>query len=138
TLQQVMDDLGRHGARVGAFLCAETGSESGQQLADLLDSNHESFVGVAFNPGQLIINRFSASEAIDALGDRIQIVHALDGVLDLAAGRGIAVPLGLGSADFPELLGKLEDHKYRGKFVVGRNDSKPEELVDAVRYLREL
>ena len=44
TLQQVMDDLGRHGARVGAFLCAETGSESGEQLAALLDSNHESFV----------------------------------------------------------------------------------------------
>ena len=138
TLQQVMDDLGRHGARVGAFLCAETGSESGEQLAALLESNQESFVGVAFNPGQLIINRFSASEALDALGDRIQIVHALDGVLDLAAGRGIAVPLGLGSADFPELLGKLEDHQYRGKFVVGRNESNPEEVADAVRYLREL
>ncbi|MEC7678071.1 MAG: TIM barrel protein, partial [Planctomycetota bacterium] len=66
TLQQVMEDLGRHGAKVGSFLCAETGSESGESLSRLLDNQQDAFVGVAFNPGQLIINRFSASEAIEA------------------------------------------------------------------------
>ncbi len=84
TLQQVMEDLGRHGAKVGSFLCAETGSESGESLSRLLDSQQDAFVGVAFNPGQLIINRFSASEAIEALKGRIQLVYAVDGVLDLA------------------------------------------------------
>jgi len=138
TLLEVMDDLGRHGAKVGSFLCAETGSESGECLANLLNSHQESFVGVAFNPGQLIINRFSASEAIDALKGRIQIVYAIDGVLDLAAGRGIAVPLGLGSADFPELLGKLEDHQYQGRFVVGRTGSHPSEISQDIQHLRDL
>ena len=138
TLQQVLDDLGRHGAKVGSFLCAETGSESGEVLAALLDRHQESFVGVALNPGQLIINRFSATEAIDALKERIQLVYAVDGVLDRAAGRGVAVPLGLGSADFPELLGKLEDHKYRGRFVVGRSDGNVDEVGKAIGYLRAL
>lgn len=138
TLTQVMDDLGRYGAKVGSFLCAETGSEPGERLASMLELQQESFVGVAFNPGQLIINRFSASEAIDALKSRIQIVYAVDGVLDLAAGRGVAVPLGLGSADFPELIGKLEDHQYRGRFVLGRNGSNMAEINQDLQFLREL
>jgi len=138
TLQQVMNDLGRYGAKVGAFLCAETGSEDGKTLSELLNSQEDAFVGVAFNPGQLVINRFSAAEAMDELKDRIQIVYAVDGVLDLAAGRGIATPLGLGSVDFPELLGKLEDQHYRGRFVVGRPDSNQEEIAQAIQYLREL
>jgi len=138
TLQQVMNDLGRYGAKVGAFLCAETGSEDGKTLSELLNSQEDAFVGVAFNPGQLVINRFSAAEAMDELKDRIQIVYAVDGVLDLAAGRGVATPLGLGSVDFPELLGKLEDQHYRGRFVVGRPDSNQEEIAQAIQYLREL
>lgn len=138
TLQQVMNDLGRYGAKVGAFLCAETGSEDGKTLSELLNSQEDAFVGVAFNPGQLVINRFSAAEAMDELKDRIQIVYAVVGVLDLAAGRGVATPLGLGSVDFPELLGKLEDQHYRGRFVVGRPDSNQEEIAQAIQYLREL
>ena len=35
-LVQVLADLGRHGQRVGAVLAAETGSESGADLARLI------------------------------------------------------------------------------------------------------
>ena len=35
-LVEVLEDLGRHGQRVGALLAADTGSESGPQLAGLL------------------------------------------------------------------------------------------------------
>ena len=41
-------------------------------------------------------------------------VHATDGTRDLAHGRGIEVQLGRGLAEFPELLGILEEHQYRG------------------------
>lgn len=138
TLAEVMDDLGRHGARVGAFFAAETGSESGETLARLLDGCQDGFVAVALNPGQLIVNRFSVPEAVKALRNRIQLVCAVDGVIDLAAGRGIMVPLGQGIADFPQLLGLLEDHQYRGRFVVGRAESTVDELQDGLGYLRNL
>ncbi len=137
-LHQAMDDLGRFGARVGAFLAAETGSEPGETLAKLLDSTPDAFVAVALNPGQLIINRHSVPEAIVALKTRIQLVCAVDGVLDLAAGRGIAVPLGQGTADFPQLIGLLEDVQYRGRYLVGRPDSNPREVADAIQYMRSL
>jgi sugar phosphate isomerase/epimerase len=104
----------------------------------LLDSTPDAFVAVALNPGQLIINRHSVSEAIVALKSRIQLVCAVDGVLDLAAGRGIAVPLGQGTADFPQLIGLLEDVQYRGRYLVGRPDSNPGEVADAIQYMRSL
>lgn len=136
SFQSVLNDLGRYGVRVGAFLAAETGTESGEQLAKLLGESDDAFVAVALNPGNLIVNRHSVPEAIIALKERIQIVYAVDGVLDLAAGRGLSVPLGQGTADFPELIGMLEDVQYRGNYVVGRTDSSIEELHQSVEYLK--
>ncbi len=138
SLQSVIDDLGRYGARVGAFLAAETGNEPGAMLASLLGSSPDGFVAVALNPGRLIIHRHDVREAIAELKERIQIVCAVDGVLDLAAGRGLSVPLGQGTADFPELIGRLEDIQYRGFYTVGRDDSSIDELSQGISYLKNL
>lgn len=120
TLQTVLDDLGRYGAHVGAVLAAETGTEPGSWLAEMLDASDQAFVAAALNPGQLIINRQSVPDAVVALRDRIQLVAAVDGVIDLAAGRGLSVPLGQGTADFPQIIGLLENVQYRGPYVLGR------------------
>lgn len=138
SFQSVIDDLGKYGARVGAFLAAETGTESGEQLNQLLDASADGFVAAALNPGYLVINRHDVREAIEHLGSRIQVVCACDGVLDLAAGRGVSVPLGEGIADFPQIIGMLEDHQFRGPFIVGRTDSTLAEIQQGVRYLGNL
>jgi len=137
-MRAVLADLGRFGARVGAFLAAETVAESGEKLAELLESDQEGFVAVAFNPGQLIVNRQSASEAIKALRQRVEVVCATDGVLDLAAGRGIKVPIGEGTADFPQIFASLEDVGFQGPVIVGREDSSLAELRQGVEYLSNL
>ncbi len=142
TMREVLDDLGRFGARVGAFFAAETGTEPGEHLARLIDTSAESYIAVALNPGQLIINRHSVSDAVTALGDRIRIVNAVDGVLDLSAGRGVAVPVGQGTADFPSLIAQLENIPYRGPFVVGRSDmpaaTAKQEITSSVEYFRNM
>ena len=142
TMQSVLEDLGRFGAKVGAFLAAETGTESGERLTRLLDASDEAFVAVALNPGQLIINRHDVGDAVRSLANRIQLVCAVDGVLDLAAGRGLTVPLGQGIADFPNLIGRLEEIPYRGPYVVGRSGMDSETAIDELRqgvsYLQHL
>jgi sugar phosphate isomerase/epimerase len=140
-LMEVLDDLGRFGQRVGATLAAETGSESGPDLARLLAAlPSESLVGVSLDPGNLIINGFSALEAVSALGDRVLYVHAKDAVRDLAQGRGLEVPLGRGSADFPAILGALEEFGYQGYFTIEREkcDDPVTEVGQAVQYLKQL
>lgn len=141
SLAAVMADLGRFGAHVGAFLAAETGTEEGEKLAKLLDGDQASYIAVALNPGKLVINRFNVQDAIGALGSRIRTVIAVDGVVDLAAGRGITVPVGQGTADFPAILAALEDFQYTGDLVVGDEEPGPNSVqtaAETVQYIRNL
>ena len=134
-----LSDIGRHGQRCGAVLAAETGSESGSDLARLINALPDGSLMVNYDPGNLIINSFSADEALTALVSHIQHVHAKDGVRDLAQGRGLEVPLGRGSVDFPTILAVLEQHNYHGYFTVEReNASDPvSEIGAAVDFLRQ-
>jgi sugar phosphate isomerase/epimerase len=140
TLIEVLADLGNYGQRTGALVAAETGSESGGDLARLLVALPHGAVGVCLNPGALIINGFSPLDAVAALGPNISYVHAQDGVRDLAQGRGIEVQLGRGAADFPALLGAMEEHDYRGYWTIQREKAAnpTDELAQAVSYLKNL
>lgn len=139
-LIEVISDLGQHAHHCGAFLAAETGSEDSSQLAKLLAAAPEGAIGVTLNPGNLIVNSFSPKEAIENLGQHIMYVRAKDGVRDLAQGRGLEVPLGRGTADFPELIGMLEEHAYRGYFTVARDSATDpvNEAAMAVEYLKNI
>ena len=124
TLLGSLSELGRFSQQVGAWLAMETGTESGGEMAQLLQALPEGSVMVDLNPGNLVINGFSPLEAVQTLGPHIIHVHARDAVRDLAQGRGLEVPLGRGSADFPALLAALEQHSYRGYFTVACQDSR--------------
>ena len=139
-LLESLSDLGKHGQHIGATLAAETGTESGAELKRLIEALPLGSLGVNFDPGNLIVNGFSASEAVRELGQYVLHVHAKDGVRDLAQGRGVEVPLGRGSAEFPELLSVLEEQQYRGYFTIERdNAADPQfEIGEAVKYLKNI
>jgi len=141
SLIEVVSDLGKYGTRVGTFFTAETGGESGETLAALLARDENAFVAAALHPGRLVVNRFDCGEAIRALGERIQIVIASDGVIDLAAGRGIPVPLGEGTADYPAILAELSNRGFSGYLVVGDEQPHPQagiRIAQAMEYLQNL
>lgn len=140
TMIDSLSELGRHGQRVGAFLCAETGSESGEELLRLIEALPTGSLAVNFDPGNLIVNGFSASEAIRVLAPHVLHVHARDGVRDLAQGRGVEVALGRGSVDFPEMFSHLEEQQYRGFFTIRRDhaDDPVFEVGEAVKYLKAI
>jgi sugar phosphate isomerase/epimerase len=139
-LVQVLTDLGRHGQHVGAILAAQTGSVDSADLARLITALPDGSMGVDLDPGQLIVNGSSAQEAAEKLGAHVMHVHATDGARDLARGRGLGVPLGRGSVDYPALLAVLEERNYRGYFTVQRDstDNPAVEIGHAVKYLRSL
>lgn len=135
-----LSEIGKESQRVGAFLAARTGTEEGATMLDLIDDLPTGSLVVDFDPGNLIINGFSAAEAVKSLGQFIQHVHARDGVQDLAQGRGIEVPLGRGSADFPNLLGNLEEHQYHGYLTVQRDQAEDpiSEVANAIEFLKNI
>ena len=139
-LLEALGDLGRFGHHVGAVLAAETGSEEPENLARLISALSSGSIGVDLNPGRLIINGFSPRDAVDLLGAHVLHVHAKDGAWDAAKGRGVEALLGRGSAEFPELIGALEHHQYRGFFTIERDDAGDpvSEISQAVSYLKSL
>jgi sugar phosphate isomerase/epimerase len=139
-LQSSLADLARYGQHVGAMLACETGSEPVERLVGLLESQEERAIGLAFNPGNLIVQDCFSDESIRRAADWTLAVIASDGVRDLAMGRGLSVPLGQGSAEFPEILGVLEERHFSGWLTVGRAGTETpfDELADAVAYLKRL
>lgn len=139
-LVQCLTDLARYGQKVGAMLGAETGSEPGERLAGLIDGLRETAIGITFNPGNLIVNNFSVEDALPACTPHTLLVHAKDGVRDLARGRGSEVPLGRGIAEFPQIIASLEEHRYRGWYVIERDYSEDivQSLSYAIQFLRNL
>ncbi|MCP4816477.1 MAG: TIM barrel protein, partial [Planctomycetaceae bacterium] len=140
TLVQALSDLGRYGQHVGTFLTAGTGSESGPDLKRLIDALPEGLLAVNLDPGNLVINGFSASEAARVLAPYVHHVHARDAMRDLARGRGLEVPLGSGTVDFPELLGILEEHRYGGYLTIDRqgSDNVVTEVAQAIQFLNSM
>jgi sugar phosphate isomerase/epimerase len=140
TMVQALADIGTYSHKVGAFLAAETATESGADLAKLLARLPPGAIGVDLNPAQLILHGHSPAEAVRALAPHVLHVHASDGTRDLALGRGIEVQLGRGSAELPELLAVLEEHQYRGHITVERRDADSPigEVRQAVEFLRNL
>lgn len=139
-LLEALSDLGRFGQHAGAQLAAQTGTESGADLARLIAALPTGSIGVDLDPGNLLVNDFSPTEAVESLGPHIVHVHATDGVRDLARGRGAEVPLGRGAADYPALLGQLEERGYRGYFTIFRRSVEDPiaELGAAVQYLQSM
>lgn len=139
-LLQALTDLGRFGQHAGSLIAAKTGTEEGSDLLRLIEAAPAGLVGVDFDPGSLLIHGFSPQAAIDALAGHVLHVHVRDAVRDLAQGRGLEVPLGRGSVDFPQILGRLEEHGYRGYFTVERRQSEDPitEIGQAVQYLKNL
>jgi len=138
-LLQVLTDLGRHGHHVGAFLVAQTGVTSGEDLERLIAALPEGTMGVDLDPGQLVVNGHSPIDAALRLGRHVMHVRATDAAREAGRSRGLEVPLGRGSVDFAALLGGLEERGYRGYFTIERETANPEqEIGQAVKFLRSL
>ena len=67
-LLEALTDLGRFGQHTGAELAAQTGSESGADLARLIAALPTGSIGVDLDPGSLLVNDFSPNEAVERIG----------------------------------------------------------------------
>jgi sugar phosphate isomerase/epimerase len=132
--------IGAYGDRVGARLAAQTVGEGPQALARILAALPEHSLGIDLHPSGLIAAGHSPLEAVDVLGPHVLHVHACDAVRDVRTSQAAAVELGRGTAELPELLGRLTEFDYRGWVTIECRDSANPiaELENATVYLRAL
>jgi sugar phosphate isomerase/epimerase len=136
--REVLAGLAAYGLHVGTRLVLCCGATSGEELARFLGEFPEGSLVAGLDPASLILRGFSPLEAIFALGSRIAYVHGTDAVRQ--PGAGTEVSLGRGMADFPALLGALEESDYRGWICVARHGAPdpPGEIANAIRYLKNV
>jgi sugar phosphate isomerase/epimerase len=137
---EALTALGAFGDHLGVRLAAQTGGESAQTLARLIEALPEQTLGVDLHPSSLILGGQPPLEAVEILGPHVLHVHACDAVRESGSGRGSEVELGRGMADLPELLGRLTEFDFRGWVTIERRDA-PDPVTDienAVAFVRSL
>ena len=139
TLTRVLADLGNFGQRIGARLAAQTGSESGADLARLLAALPPQSMGIDFDPAALLMGGFSPSEAIAAWLSMWSSCEPVTRSAILPAIR-LRSSAGRGAVDLPTVLGALEEYAFRGYAVVAREQpaDTEAEIAAAVEYLKNL
>ncbi len=138
-LADAIQSLAMYGDRLGVRLVVQSPS-SAEQLDKFVDSLPEGTLSLDLNPAQLIARGDSPAEFIQTAGRHVGHVHAADSVYDVATSQAVEVELGRGTADFPELLGLLEEFGYRDWLTIERRNSRQpiDEIGNAVTYLRSL
>ncbi|TWT46662.1 sugar phosphate isomerase/epimerase family protein [Botrimarina hoheduenensis] len=133
--------LAAHSERAGARLALVSDAAPASQRR-LLDELPGGGIGVALDPIALLSAGHAPTEALTQLGEHLLYGYAIDAVHEgIGSGaRTSEVELGRGDADWPELLGLLEERGYRGWLTALRSaGSDPAgDLANAVAYLRTL
>jgi sugar phosphate isomerase/epimerase len=139
TLIDALTTLAAQGGRLGVLPALQCPDAAPAELAELVVMLPEGLVGVDLNPAEVIQHGRSPREFVAALRSHVAHVFANDAVRDLAGGA-VEVKLGRGSADFPELLGSLEEFDYRGWVTAQPRSSARtvEDAADAIAFLRAL
>jgi len=140
TLVDALASLASHGDRLGVQVALQASATPLDRLVEFMATLPIGTLALDFHPAQLISHDQSPLDFVAAAGQHIAHVHAVDGVYDLASGHGVEVELGRGSAEFPELLGAMEEFGYRGWLTIERRASRQpaEDVGNAVKYLRSL
>lgn len=139
TLLEALGTLGMHGNRLGVELALQSTAPA-EELETLLGELPERLVGFDLNPADLIISGGAPRAFAERLGRHVIHLFANDAVRGFGSTGGSDVELGRGGADFPELLGQLEEYNYRGWATIERRGSRQpvDDAANAVRFLRSL
>jgi len=121
----------------------ETGQETPITLLRTLEDVGAENLGVNFDPANLLMyGKANPIDALDILAEHIRDVHAKDGEYPRSGRQlGEEKPLGEGRVDFPRLISKLKELKYKGSLTIEREISGPQQIIDikrGKRYLEEL
>ena len=139
TWNQSLTLLTQKADHYGAQLAIVSDADPAWQ-AKLIEPHAES-IGIGLHPALLLQANHIPNEAANLLAKRTLHLYAADAVPILGSGQNAnLVELGRGTADFPEILSRLEEHAFEGWVTVepSSNDGIAAEIDNAVSYLRSL
>jgi L-ribulose-5-phosphate 3-epimerase len=121
----------------------ETGQETPITLVRTMQDVGTDNQGVNLDVANLIMyGKANPVDAIEILAPYIQGIHAKDGLWPTnPKDLGKEVPIGNGKVDFPRIIARLKELKYRGAITIEREISGQqqfEDVLNAKKYLETL
>ena len=104
-----------------------------QRLASFISQFPADAFGINYDIGNSAALGYPPAEEIAAYGPRIDNVHVKDRVLG-----GTTVPLGAGSADFPQVFSALRRIDYRGDFILQTARAADNRHAQAIARYRDM
>jgi L-ribulose-5-phosphate 3-epimerase len=140
---EALKEVGSHCKQNGQTFRCETGQETPITLLRAIRATGLDNIGVNFDAANLILyGKGNPVDALDILGPHVLGVHAKDGRYPTDPQKlGEEVPIGEGKVDFPRLIQKLKEVKYRGPITIEREISGPrqdEDIRASKAYLEQL
>jgi L-ribulose-5-phosphate 3-epimerase len=140
---QALQEVGAHCKQNGQTFRCETGQETPITLLRAIRATGLDNIGVNFDAANLILyGKGNPVDALEILGPHVLGVHAKDGRYPTDPGKlGEEVPIGEGKVDFPRLIQRLKEVKYRGPITIEREISGPrqdEDILASKAYLEKL
>ena len=139
-----MKQLLRFAAAYGQEFLFETGTETAENLKQLLEDLREPNVGINFDPANMLIyNNGDPSEVVEKAGGSIRVVHCKDANPPAdGTAMGRETPLGKGSTNFAALLKRLVDAGFRGPLIIERElppgPDQEKDVAEAVQFLNSI
>ena len=138
-LRNVLNDLARHGNRVGTTLAITPSRDSAESLAKFIGAITDGPVGINFDPAAFVIAGFQPTEALRSLYTTVEHFVVRDAIRDIDGG-GIEVPVGRGEVDWDEFIALIGEADYRGWLTVDRTqgEDKRGDLARAIQFLHNV
>jgi L-ribulose-5-phosphate 3-epimerase len=133
-------DVAVHLAQYGMQFWFETGQETPVTMLRLIHEVGTGNLGVNLDPANLILyGKANPVDALDVFGSYVRSVHAKDGLYPTEPYHlGHEVKIGDGKVNFPRLIARLDEIGYTGPFIIEREISGEQQILDmkeAVAYL---
>lgn len=138
-LTQVLNDLARHGNRVGVTLAITPTRDEPARLLALLNEITQGPVGINFDPGGFVMAGQNPARALEQLAAHLRHVLVRDGIRDMD-GSGLEVPVGRGEVEWEEILALLDEAEYKQWLTVDRTQGNDQtgDIQRAMQYLRNV
>jgi len=138
-----LKEVAAHCKQNGQTFRCETGQETPVTLVRAIRAAGLDNIGVNFDAANLILyGKGNPVDALDILGPYVMGVHAKDGRYPTDPSQlGEEVPIGEGKVDFPRLIQRLKEVKYRGPITIEREIEGPQQDEDiraSKAYLEKL
>ncbi len=121
----------------------ETGQETPVTLLRAIEDIGTVNLGVNYDTANLILyGKANPVDGLDVIGSYVRSLHAKDGLYPTNPRElGHETPIGEGKVDFPKVIRKLKDMKFRGHITIEREISgrrQIEDILKSKKYLEEL